>query len=273
MTAYPPYRAESRIIVWEVNKGRVSDSFKTGGSFIPFSSGVPFPMVWSLAFSPGGRLIADGFGNLLPMRPAVKVIDTRSGKEISSLVRSPASTIGVAVAFSPSRVLAVSTISFVGLVPVRSSLAAWDVERSRRLRRYKGCGFVAPFAFSPDGKTLAGGSGRKVCLWDVRSGEKYAPISLRRPLDALTFTKQGSLKWVEARQGGVHVWDLDKWKEVGHCAVPIVYGLAQFSSDGKLLAWEDSRNKGEIRLWDTEVCAEIHTFSMERATKKKAHRR
>jgi WD40 repeat protein len=120
-------------------------------------------------------------------------------------------------------------------------------------------------AFSPDGRTLAAGTGDgKIGLWDTRSGQLLA--TLADPADAsprqdlagvsevwaLAFGEDGKLLAAGDANGNVYLWNVARQRVIGALAgAPSAFNgsalQVAFSPDGGLIAvsFED----GTVRVW------------------------
>jgi RNA polymerase sigma factor (sigma-70 family) len=222
--------------------------------------------VLSIAFAPDGRLLAAGYRNgtirlwNLPAsegRPTLR--DTFAGH--SDMV--------YALAFSRDGTELAS-------VSKDRTARLWNVATKReRLTLGPAASPACAVAFSPDGKTLAVGSGRsldqvwgavtvvpspaagarlgRVTLWDLGSGQERAAL----PADvsgvyALAFSPDGSLLAMGSSEALVKLWRLDSPGEPrtlrGHTA--LIRSLV-FSPDGKTLA--SASHDLTVRLWDVSA--------------------
>jgi WD40 repeat protein len=150
--------------------------------------------VWSLAFSPDGRRLASaGDGG------TVRVWDAATGKEVKAL-RGQAQTVRSA-AFSPDGRHLV-TGGGDGKVVI------WDPDTGRQVRTWPG-GREGRIAVSPDGKSVAVGTGKAVRVFDVSTGRAIldgAPA--QGAVTALAFSRDGRHMAIGTSEGGVEVWDV-----------------------------------------------------------------
>ena len=108
---------------------------------------------------------------------------------------------------------------------------------------------VDSVAFSPDGKTLAGGTMEGICLWDTVTWKLQRMLDKHAlPVTSLAFSPDGRI--LAGRRGTkIHLWDMPSRKHLrtltGH--LDRVSDLA-FSPDGNVLA-SGSRD-ATVLLWD-----------------------
>jgi len=119
---------------------------------------------------------------------------------------------------------------------------------------------VNALQFSPDGKTLAAGSGEfsrsgEVTLWNVESGvlEKVLPDLHKDTVLALSFTADGHLLATGSADKAVKVLDTKTWAQVksfeGHTGH--VLGVA-WRAEGRTLASASADNS--VKIWDLQSC-------------------
>ena len=165
-----------------------------------------------------------------------------------------------------------------GTAPVISrllSIAAWHLNRSSDAARYAMLTAAAmpatrvlngsgePFqsvAFSPDGTTLAVGSGTSatatsgggsVRLWEVATGRQAGVLDAgSQPILAVAFSHDGNIVAGGSGDGSVRLWDVASHQPVGgplRAGVGRVNSVA-FSPRGSILAV--GGKLGIVRLWD-----------------------
>jgi WD40 repeat protein len=228
------------------------------------------PAVQALAFSPDGTQVAA----LLP-GPRVQVWSAVTGAAVAS-VALPANFSATVLAW-PTAEGCVAYGSGGGLLIPDASKAAWTLERV-----LGGDGDGSPItdrvnalSLSPDGQTLAAGSGEPsrsgdISLWEMASGRLKAKLD-ERHLDtvlALDFSPDGRLLASGGADKAVRVTELTSGKMVklfeGH--THHVLGLS-WRADGRLLAssgadnvvkvwdWTAGDRRRNIDGWDKEVSA------------------
>ena len=239
------------VSIWRVRTGNLYRRFSD------FQLEDPHP-TFGLAFSPDGQYVAAGktFGT---PRAHLKIWDVATGKLARGLVRNAITV--ASPQFSPLGGIAAQPIGSGALVRPGSPLSLWDIATGRVIQTYKGCGPVVLLAFSPDGRMLAGARGREVCLWEARTGARSITLRANHgPLVALAFNGQSALAWAVARDSA-YLWDLNEGQQVRRCGLPALRMPAQFSPNGKLLAWGDPRSR-TVHLWDAAGCKEIRQFAL-----------
>ena len=196
-------------------------------------------MVWGVAFSPDGRLLATASCD-----KTARLWDVATGDCLRTLTGHTGTVIGVA--FSPDgRLLATAS---------ERTARLWDVATGAAVRILTGhTGTVFGVAFSPDGRLLAtvGSDDETARLWDVATGDCLRTLTGHTgTVFGVAFSPDGRLLATAGSDDETaRLWDV----ATGDCLRTLtghtgtVFGVA-FSPDGRLLAtasWDET-----ARLWD-----------------------
>jgi WD40 repeat protein len=210
--------------------------------------------VWSVAFSPDGKLLAAGDGGGI-----VQVWDLGSGKVIQHLEypgpSSPSPTFArvgkhlavgggtehdvvqlfdttsgerVRVFWAPRRLGPPAQFTLDGQILAAAgyeepTVWLWDAATGKEVRKLS-CkqGRVESLAFSPADKFLAtGGSDQTIRLWDVRTGKEMRRIETGQgDVNALAFSPDGKLLASGGGDGTVILWEMPSGKKVSRLGQP-----------------------------------------------------
>ncbi len=207
-----------------------------------------FGIVWSVAFSPDGKLFATGDSNCV-----VSLWEATSGREI--LTCKGHTNRVCSVAFSPN---GATLASGSGDKTVR----LWDISSGECLHTLRGhTNRVRSVAFSPNGATLASGSHDKtVRLWDISSGECLHTLQGHtKSVNSVVFSPNGATLASGSHDKTVCLWDISS----GECLHTLqghtnrVRSVA-FSPNGATLA--SGGGDQTVCLWDISSGECLHTL-------------
>ena len=150
----------------------------------------------------------------------------------------------------------------------------WDVKTDTKPRkmvaRWQN---ILSIAFSPDSKTLAGGTVRDtVYLWNVQTGKSFRKLTVHKSsVVSVAFSPDGKILVSGCFDKTLVLWDTKTGKSlpplIGHIFDPPIIPVSNvaasyvaFSPDGKTLA--SAINDGSIYLLDTQTGKRIKTLAL-----------
>lgn len=234
------------------------------GDEIKMISGHTSSKIYTVAYSPDGNTLACGGDSKMQWW------DPLTGEHLKT-IKEPSCDVHSVAYSSDAKLLA------TGGTSMKARL--WDGQTGRFLGSFKGHKGrvtdaykyqVSSVAFSPDGRTLASGGGKKmprnavkkaspednmVCLWEIRTGELY-PIGERLAIftehtdrvSTVVFSPDGKVLASGSQDKTIQLWDINTRSHLktltGHedGITAVVY-----SPDGNTLA--SGSQDGTIRLW------------------------
>ncbi len=114
-------------------------------------------------------------------------------------------------------------------------------------------GEIWSLAFSPDGQTLAVGSGNErrgsLTLWAVKSGTRLAALgSDEEVVHAVDFSPDGKFLVSSSIRDAAVLWDVSERREVARLQTPSHLRSVDWSNDGRWIA--TGCQNGVVQLWD-----------------------
>lgn len=195
--------SDKSVRLWDTKTGELTLSLSQPDQIVPGQRNLGIPgMVFAVAFSPDGTLLASGGGDGVGEYGEVVLWDLTSGKLRHRLL-GPGEKQVWAVAFSPDQKLLVSG-QFEGTIKLI------DVSTGAIARQWNAREQLRSLAISPDGSILATGLRKDVKLWKLETGELQSTLSEHGNwVGALSFSADGKLL-ASASSDGVKLWHLTK---------------------------------------------------------------
>ena len=225
------------------------------------------PDIWSLAFSPDGKMLASG-----SLDETVQLWNTERRSKRGTL-KGHKSWV-TAVAFSPDGKIVASG-------DVNKVIKLWNVNTRRERATLTGhTNGISAVTFSPDSKTLASGSyDGTIRFWNAKTGQEMSTFATGyvKSVKAVVFSENGTTLASAAFNGTVEIWSLTTGLELTTftagqsniaSAVALSPDATHFASQGSKgrIAFDPfsfgSRGGGRaghnsIQLWDLNTGAEI----------------
>ncbi len=163
---------------------------------------------WSLAFSPGGTLLAVGPSSAATSTD-IKVYNLESGTELSRLVGHVSWV--PALAFHPAGTQLVST-------GADQTVRIWNVQRAEQRAVLHGhLSEIYRVAVSADGNTIVSGAkDGSILAWDAKHVARRSPFdTLPIPVAQVAFIPNGSELLAADPDGNVTAWDTEQLQPLG----------------------------------------------------------
>ena len=218
-----PYYGRPSARLWDI---------KTGG------------LNWGMEQIESAAMSPDGTSAAISFYRAIQITDPLTGEAAAELDVYSAG----AMAFSPDG----KRLAFSRPASNYGEIRVWDIAADKVSKRFQSTlGRIHSIAYSPDGKTIAGGGEfETLILWDAHSGQPVKELESRAgDVYSVAFSPSGSRLASAGEDGAVRLWNLETgqtgWILEGHSGGALTVA---YSPDGRTLA--SGGEDGTIRLWD-----------------------
>jgi WD40 repeat protein len=219
---------------------------RTGRRIASFASRASWPYV-AVEFSRDGQLLAWASD-----AATMTLWDVRTRREVGTLKEPTTGRTGSAQFSRDGHVFA------VGSPPPDAGVRLWDLEARRVIRILGGQqNWAGPLAFSPDGGTLAVGSGDyTVRIWDWTRGRLVTTLKGDTgQINGIAFSPDGrTLAASSGDANSLTLWSTASWGPVLTLRDANFRSLIDFSPDGRSLI--GATLDGELQFWRAPTLAE-----------------
>ncbi len=211
--------------------------------------------IWSLAFSPDGRLVVSGSARETDGEYSIRLWETDTGKELQRFVGH--TDVVRSVAFSPDGQRIVSG-------SWDKTIRIWDVTTGKTLRVLKGhTRAVTGGIFTGDGQHIFSSAiDNTARMWDAKTGRELKSFDTGLEIHCIALTaneRQLLTASLRNRHEIVMIlWDVDTGKELRRFSAPGDLNTVCFSPDGRQIL--SAGPEWKMLLWDVSTGNVLKSF-------------
>ena len=229
--------------LWDLELGRAVHTFSH-----PLS-------VKCAAFSPDGRQLIVGCADQGNETVGI-VWDVNTGREVRRLPAFTEKGYFDSVALSPDGRRAVGTANF------NKYFLIWDLETGNILHKVEHEEDLGAAVFSPDGRTVAAAAGRRVGLWDARTGRFLRTIGgMRYGARRIVASANGKFLLTASSGEGLCLWDTETGYLL-HDLLTLGKGdrAIAFSPDSAMFAVAGGHDDPTVMLCETATAKQLRVL-------------